>query len=394
MPAIKSTDTGPIPGRPSQAHENGRVPELDGIRGLAIFGVMLFHFGAYTSVHPSRADSVILGILGFGWAGVDLFFVLSGYLITGILLDSRGASNYFSSFYMRRVLRILPLYYASVLVFFCAIPLLAPYLHFAAPEISSTEQVWYWLHISNLRTAFYPLLYPRVTHFWSLAIEEQFYLVWPVIVLFCSRRKILVVSASLVLLCFGLRNLEVFQRIGAHYPNFLYRLTPFRIDSLAFGACGAIAMRDTVMRAFLRRWGTTLFWAGFASCALVVAVAQTTSAFSQPMTRFGYSSLGVTFGAAIVYTATRAGCRGPIHRILRSRVLTTWGKYSYGMYIFHAPIALWVVKYLPHKTNPLAAAVVVVVGIGLTQLVALCSWYCLELRFLKLKNRFRSLPAS
>src|SRR5690348_11217200 len=162
------------------------IPELDGIRGIAILGVIAFHFGLFTIDSHNLLYSVYGSVVGLGWAGVDLFFVLSGCLITRILLDTRNSGHYFRSFYMRRVLRILPLYYFSVFVFFCVV---LPVGYAVAPgsfsshewaRVAPSESLWYWLHLSNWRSAFGILQTSPLTHFWSLAIEEQFYLVWPV----------------------------------------------------------------------------------------------------------------------------------------------------------------------------------------------------------------------
>src|SRR5947209_10880356 len=138
------------------AEPHSRIPELDGIRGIAILMVLMVHFGSAPGL-PSAVGAVV----EFGWAGVDLFFVLSGFLITGILLSTRQHEGYFSTFYRNRTLRIFPIYYAFLLV---ALVL--------APE---WKQVAYWLYLGHFMNASdQPIKYMR--HFWSLAIEEQFYL--------------------------------------------------------------------------------------------------------------------------------------------------------------------------------------------------------------------------
>ena len=156
---------------------NAHVPELDGVRGLAILMVLLYHF---RHGYPPMLRELDKKILGLGWSGVDLFFVLSGFLISGILLDTMEARNYYWSFYGRRILRIFPLYLIAVFGYFqVLVPLAA---HFRHPTLSgASREIWFWLHASNFPAAeaykekFLP-------HFWSLSVEEQFYLMWPLLI--------------------------------------------------------------------------------------------------------------------------------------------------------------------------------------------------------------------
>jgi peptidoglycan/LPS O-acetylase OafA/YrhL len=364
-----------------------RVSELDGIRGVAILLVMIFHFGVFIPMHPTVMSILASQAFVLGWCGVDLFFVLSGFLITGILLDSKSSVNYFSVFYERRALRILPLYYLAVFLFFWIIPVAAHRFGWFWTEISSTEQLWYWLHISNWRTAFNPSVYPIVGHFWSLAIEEQFYLVWPLLVLNCSPRRLLLLSACVILGCGLARNLPAVQVLAAQYPNMLYRLTPFRVDTLLFGACAALIIRDERWAARVRRYMVLAFASGCVIVAAVVAVARTTSAHSVPMTRFGYTALGLTCASAVLYATWHTGSSGVVARILRGRVLTSFGKYSYAMYVFHVPLIslVHVHRFPAYVSFPLT----ILLRIGATYLVALLSWNCVERHFLKLKSQFR-----
>jgi peptidoglycan/LPS O-acetylase OafA/YrhL len=372
---------------PSQAPE--RVSELDGIRGIAILVVMLYHIGMQTPAHPTYFYRLVLDTHGFGWCGVDLFFVLSGFLITGILLDSKGSRNYFSVFYIRRALRILPLYYLAVFLLFQVIPPAAHRFGWSWTEVSSTEQIWYWLHISNWRTAFVPLIYPEVSHFWSLAVEEQFYVLWPMLVLVCSRSRLLHLCAYLILGCIVIRNLPAVQILAAQYNNMLYRLTPFRMDSLLFGACAALISRNQQWAATARPYLWWVFASGIAGIAIVVAAAGTTSAYSGPMTRFGFSALGLTFACAVLLTTWHAGSDGIVARLLRGKVLTNFGKYSYAMYVVHASLAPCLVPRIDLPGfRPLAVGLRVLMELAATYLLALLSWNCIERHFLQFKSRF------
>jgi peptidoglycan/LPS O-acetylase OafA/YrhL len=365
------------------------VGELDGVRGIAILAVMLFHIGMVSPEHPAAFYRVVLETHGFGWCGVDLFFVLSGLLITGILLDSKGSRNYFSAFYIRRALRIMPLYYLAVVLLFLVIPPVAHRFGRSWKEVSPTEQIWYWLHISNWRTAFAPNIYPEVTHFWSLAVEEQFYLLWPMLVLALSRRRLLQLCTCLILGCMLARNLPVIQTLAAQYDNMIYRLTPFRMDSLLFGACAALILRSQQWAATVRPYAWWIFASGIAGVACVVAAAGTTSAYSGPMTRFGFSALGLTFSIAVLLITWHAGSGGIVARVLRGKVLTSVGKYSYAMYVVHASLAPCLVPQIDLPgPRPLSIALRVLMELGATYLLALVSWNCLERHFLKLKSRF------
>src|SRR5262249_15937795 len=145
-------------------------PELDGLRGIAILLVLMLH------QTEALRDTGWRTFWSFGWAGVDLFYVLSGFLITGILLDARAQEGFFRRFYWRRVLRILPLYYLWLLFFTVVLPLSGASL---APLLSARHgQLWWWVHLSNWHFAFGHEVPTGISIAWSLSIEEQFYLLW------------------------------------------------------------------------------------------------------------------------------------------------------------------------------------------------------------------------
>ena len=349
---------------------------------------MLFHF-VPEPPHATGAGYLAHQMAGIGWCGVDLFFVLSGFLITGILLDSKGSSNYFAVFYKRRAVRILPLYYFAVISLFLILPAASHRVGFRWSDLPSNEQWWYWLHISNWRTAFHPLAYPEASHLWSLAIEEQFYLAWPFVVLVCSRRRLLQVCGGIIVACFVARNLTQIQALSAQYSNSLYRLTPFRLDALVSGACAALLVREPRWMKAARRMLMPALASGIVGIAAVIVAARSCSPHTGPMTRFGYTALGVTFTSAVLLTVWNSGSFGLVARALRSRVLRSFGKYSYAMYVIHFPLTF---QLTPHIELPgygaLAVALKVLFQIVMTYLAAVISWNCLEKHFLKLKRRF------
>ena len=377
------------------------VPELNGVRGLAILAVLLFHFGSlYLPPNPNLADKLMMTLFRFGWTGVDLFFVLSGFLITGILLDTKEALNYFRAFYVRRLLRIFPLYYGALIFIFWVLPVIkAATRH---PDVSiflpPSEQVWYWLHLSNWRTAFVPRAF-LVTNFWTLSIEEQFYLVWPAAVAFCSKRFYVALCLMIIAIAVILRNAPYILDIQAAHDNFIYRLTPFRLDPLAFGALIAVLSRT-------RRWkdhASRIMYAsgamGFALIGMAVEVTRNVSPLTMPMIRVGYVGIGLVCTSIVIYAITQSGSSKLNSRLLRSHLLMSLGEYSYGIYIVHGMVRY----YLAHYTDRLSfsnlrffSLLTIVLGISVSYLVAYCSFHLFEQHFLKLKRLFpyswRPLP--
>src|SRR6186997_1549382 len=183
----------------SRRPEAGFIPALDGLRGIAIVLVMLHHF---TYLRPtSGIDALIGNVLFFGWTGVDLFFVLSGFLITGILLDTRNSRRYFTTFYARRTLRIFPLYY---LILFIALVVLPKFpavdrVLIGQDELIDLPPQWpYWLYLTNFSIADRGWVHGWVDVGWSLAIEEQFYLVWPLVIWLCPPRLVALLCAAIL----------------------------------------------------------------------------------------------------------------------------------------------------------------------------------------------------
>src|SRR5947209_649249 len=161
------------------------MPALDGLRGLAILMVLAFHFSLGHLAPERFLLAIPYTVAGIGWVGVDLFFVLSGFLITGILYDAKASQTYFRDFYAKRVLRIFPLYYGVLVAFFMVIPLVHPLR--SVTELKPV-QAWAWLYATNVKDSLagdwcFDKVWVRLNQFWSLAVEEHFYMIWPVAVL-------------------------------------------------------------------------------------------------------------------------------------------------------------------------------------------------------------------
>ncbi len=320
------------------------IEALDGLRGVAILMVLCFHYSDWPQ--PTSAfGAAMLQIARSGWIGVDLFFVLSGFLITNVLLQAKPGKSYFRMFYARRALRLFPVYYlAVVLMFWVLMPLSHRpnilggfFTRFPLGSPSFQEQLWYWINISNLYTAFYPLRIPFLTVFWSLAVEEQFYLVWPACVRFLTTKVLALCCFGCAVLIALLRNLPSVQAENRVYHDFIYRMTPFHMDGLFLGALLGIL--------FHTRWNPRL--------ANLLATISFPVTFTAVIFLFGWPQLGekwlgkvafsliaVMFGA-LLWLCAAPGIARPLKCLFASPFLRSMGRYSYFIYVFH----LWIITY-------------------------------------------------
>lgn len=323
--------------KPDQEHH---LLALDGLRGFAILSVLCYHYLVVGSLQPSGIGKYLLPAAKMGWAGVDLFFVLSGFLITGILLGARTATNYYRVFYARRVLRIFPVYYLAVaLVFWVVVPLQHHGGFFAlhpAGQFGPREQLWYWINLSNLRTAFYPLLIPMLSPFWSLSIEEQFYAIWPAVVRNLSLRSLLAVCLAGTVISALLRNLPWIQHWNAVYPNLIYRLTPLHMDGLLFGAVVAMLLPAYGQSRTARNLFAVLFWGALAGLVVLARHPDTPA-----MARIGFSLL-VLFGGSLIWLCAAPTGSRMARFIFSQKPLMQLGKYSYFIYVFHVPMFIYI----------------------------------------------------
>src|SRR5260221_4024268 len=221
----------------SRAVADERIPALDGLRGVAILMVLLNHFVPNRNYAPSHVMTWLSNAARSGWAGVDLFFVLSGFLITGILIEAKASPHYFRNFYMRRVLRIFPLYYGALVLVLVTLPPLHVF-NWSSFATVWQNQLWNWSYCTNVgmwHTDGLGFSCPQVNlgHFWTLAIEEHFYLVWPAIVFLLPLRGLRWICLLAVLVAPAARTLAVVRFDASHLFFFL---TPCRADSLILGA--------------------------------------------------------------------------------------------------------------------------------------------------------------
>lgn len=366
-----------------------RLVSLDGLRGVAVLLVIAFHTLRVTG-NEGLVGRVLNRLQESAWAGVDLFFVLSGFLITGILLDTRNSRNYFSTFYWRRTLRIFPLYYGVLTVAIFIVPaMLGPS---RLPDLYGrliVNQLWLWMYVANYLQATGAHTLPGFGHFWSLAIEEQFYWFWPAVIYFCSRRRLFQICLVVCLLS-PVARLVLIEVFGFREWG-IRQYTFTRLDALLVGAVVALLVRQPEWLKEFRR----LFTAGLAvSVATLIAIALRSHYIPYEATEtvvLGYSCLAVLFAALVYHLSTREDA---IAKAFSLPVLRWFGRYSYGIYIFHWPIAQAYRAALEPKLSnlfgehffPAETAYLVVTAVSAA--VALLSWHLFEVRFLALKKHF------
>jgi peptidoglycan/LPS O-acetylase OafA/YrhL len=327
-----------------------------------------------------------------GWLGVDLFFVLSGFLITEILLNTVGQKGYLKCFFLKRVLRIFPLYY-----------LVLSFSFFVLPQVPSLKdnvayyveyQAWLWLYLQNW---LYIIHKPEDTnflvHFWSLAVEEQFYLLWPFVILWIRKPKLLLALVSFVLL------FVVCLRVwlGANHLEVKSYFNPYtftRVDGLCIGCM--LALVKQLNFNFISRYSTPI--------VLVLALLNfgfyflnQANSFSFPYVPFfGYTSFAIVF-ALLVYEAIRERNK-IINTVFTLAPLKFLGRISYGFYVFHYPIylalspklsnALQVHYNLPTQLSLLVSSIVATL---LAFVISIISYYTFEMKFFKLKGQINKL---
>lgn len=350
-------------------------PALDGLRGIAILMVVAFHNFNYTNY------------FFFGWLGVDLFFVISGFLITEILLNTVDEPKYLRNFYLRRILRIFPLYYLLLIICLLilpAIPSLQESMHYY-----SKNQLWYWFYLQN----WLYILKPQgsnnlLIHLWSLAVEEQFYLIWPFIILIVRNKKtLLAITVILFAAIMITRSILWVTNTGTPFTDlFLYT----RIDGLCLGC--SLALLRKIKPALIGN-SIAIIVTCFAIMNFIFFFFNRNNGFTFPYFTFiGFTTFSVLF--LLLVNESISNENGVTAKLFKIPLLKFFGKISYGFYIIHWPVYKFSTPFFMSiqknngDTNSLTSKIISsCLATILALSLSILSYHFFEKRFLQLKKK-------
>ncbi|MFI5202148.1 MAG: acyltransferase family protein, partial [Candidatus Kapaibacterium sp.] len=324
---------------------------LDGLRGLAAL-MIVAHHSALSYSMTNAFDKAYLRATSPLWIGVDLFFVLSGFLITNILLDTRRSSNYFRAFYGRRFVRIFPLYYSYLIAFFILLPALGITL---SPDVIRM-QAWEWTYTANIYNGFHIFQDANIEHFWTLAIEEQFYLLWPLIIFYTSEKHL---KRGVIAVFLFLPPLRWACFEAGLSQAFIYNFTVTHSDGLILGGLISIVFREGMVDKLtsdanqskirvLDRIVVGMFLVISVGYYFVLGNHQ--FVFNMSTWPLSGQCIGITLiSLPMAYLVLRAVSPIPnlLQRAVSMKYLRSIGKYSYALYVLHAPICHWVGTSFP-----------------------------------------------
>jgi peptidoglycan/LPS O-acetylase OafA/YrhL len=353
----------------NRASSSGRIPELDGLRGLAILLVLFCHFvGNSDHTALPRWLDRICWVLRSGWMGVDLFFVLSGFLIGGILLASRGTPDYFQKFYIRRVHRILPIYMLLMLFFAVTVATLQ-FMPQGRASVNLRELLVLpkcIFFLQNFLGAFTDFQWRWFVVTWSLAVEEQFYLIAPLFIRFLSVPRLTALLISFVVAS------PILRLVGFRYfhGGLLNGALAWRADTLAFGMLAAIAWKAPAIRQALVENSRRLQWmVGIFSVGILLLLKSLIVIPARLVTvSVGYSWIAAFFTCLLLLAISQSG--GWIAAVMRMSWLRFLGTISYCLYLIHMPINQFAHLLLLHRARP---AIEDWQGVGVTLLAAALS---------------------
>lgn len=339
---------------------------LDGLRAIAAVAVLVAHFFVIDRIPSSP---LVVKLAELGNSGVSLFFVLSGFVITRILLNTVNGEKYFLNFYGRRTLRIFPLYYISLICYYYLLPFLQ-----GSPTGEFSKQWYYYFYLQNFaRTFRWDSQGP--IHFWSLAVEEHFYLIWPALVYLAytfNKNRLLIVSVLILLFSLVLRYLMLYLEIDINLFTFT------RIDQLSLGCILAILERKGI----LAKVDPRLFFLTFVVGILFVSYASTLGFFY--MNLFKHNAFGLLYFGLVGFLITTKSNLF-FNKFLTSAPMQYLGKISYGFYVWHI-LAMSLQSHFFRSFGILTDFGIVIV---FTIILSSLSFYLLELKFLKLKKYFQ-----
>lgn len=361
------------------------MPALDGLRGIAVLLVFFFHVSEFAwTTEAAGLSAGIQAISHAGRVGVDLFFVLSGFLITGILYDTRESPSRFRTFYARRTLRIFPLYYFALITLFLASLALS-----SIQTPTSAAQIFNWTYTSNFQMAGHGWDAQTVATqpFWSLAVEEQFYLLWAPIVFLSPRRFLLAICFAGIVAAFVVRLLL----IGASLELGAYMLLPARMDALLIGAVIALAPRSEVK---VPGWLAGRRNQAVIAIAALVLIAMLRAFVWQATAMAAAKSTLIAIGFGVVLVAALGTGANPFARAMELPLLRFFGRYSYSIYVFHVAVIVCLLGIIDlngfsrTKSSLPALLVFSVIALAVTVLVALITWNIIEKHFIAMQRKF------
>jgi peptidoglycan/LPS O-acetylase OafA/YrhL len=371
---------------------NQHFTTIDGLRGVAILLVCFFHYGLTYAGNGIYGNTLVASGLQVGWMGVDLFFVVSGFLITSILLETRGEPRYFGNFIARRTLRIWPLYYLSLFVLIVVAPRV---LHPVPADLAvlADKQVWFWTYAANWLFASEGGFNQTPSgYYWSLAVEEQFYLLWPLVVWKTAETSLRWVCVGMIAGSLILR--LVLLQYGVPESS-VYTITFTHLEAVAGGSLLALLVRDPLWTARVVRWSTAALLIGVAGLLLVRSFDHSFKFWERGMAHYGLTCVALVSAALLVKAHIGAGDSW-FRRALRSRPIVATGRYSYALYIAHVPVGVQLDKMGSKWLDAASTAAqydfrftcVSGAALGISWLVAMLSWHLFERHVLKLKRYF------
>jgi peptidoglycan/LPS O-acetylase OafA/YrhL len=370
-----------------------RIPQLDGVRGTAISLVVIWHFVVVPIMREPHEGVIAHFIAHAGlltWSGVDLFFVLSGFLIGGILIDAKESHDYFRTFYVRRAFRILPIYMLVVISYLLLWSVateqrnvLQETLGFPMPwyvYLSFTQNFW-------LAHRAWDSVYLTVS--WSLAVEEQFYLLLPAIIRILPRQSFFPAAATLALASASTRCL-LYLHYGASWGTAAYTLIFSRADALMLGVICAVLLRDRGWKALLVRnlWAIKGCFVMF-GLGIALLTYKGWGMGTMPMCTFGFTYLALFYALALMIAMISP--EGWLSRTFRARWLMGLGSIAYGLYLFHAIVLTVIFRIVLHRPpamvnwlDGVTSLSAFVVTLGLARL----SWKYFESKLVRFGHRF------
>ncbi|HUK30805.1 MAG TPA: acyltransferase [Candidatus Acidoferrum sp.] len=368
-----------------------RIPELDGLRGIAISLVIILHyFTAALTVYRPHPLAYLQIATRLSWSGVDLFFVLSGFLIGGILLDARGSANYFKVFYLRRFCRIFPIFFVFLALIGLCYWFIYPFHRFLMDWLFAAPMPWYSYptFTQNFWMAKWNYLGPAsLSITWSLAVEEQFYLTLPALIRFVRSSLLPYVLGAGILSAPLLRIALIIWRPQAQTA--LYVLLPCRMDALLLGVFAAYLFRKPgfAQSMYAHR---KLLWSLFAILAAgLVYFTSTSGNTSVPMASIGYDWLALFYLTALVLALVHT--QSWLARMLRWRWLMSLGTIAYGAYLFHYVIYGLCMAYLRGEGSVLGNfpdVAVTLFALALTIFFTALSWRFFEKRVVRWGHKY------